>query len=62
MLTLLFLKYLSDVWKDHRAKYEAEHPGHPELVEAIMLQESFVLPPHASFDALHKRRHEAGNP
>lgn len=61
VLTLLFLKYLSDVWKDHRAKYEAEHPGHPELVDAMMLQESFVLPPHASFDALHKRRHEAGN-
>lgn len=61
VLTLLFLKYLSDVWKDHRAKYEAEHPGHPDLVEAMMLQESFVLPHHASFDALHKRRHEAGN-
>ncbi len=61
VLTLLFLKYLSDVWKDHRARYEAEHPGHPDLVDAMMLQEAFILPPHASFDALHKRRHEAGN-
>ena len=61
VLTLLFLKYLSDVWKDHRTRYEADHPGHSDLVEAMMLQESFVLPHHASFDALHKRRHEAGN-
>ena len=61
VLTMLFLKYVSDVWKDHRAKYEAEHPDHPDLVDAMMLQESFVLPAGASFDALHKRRFEAGN-
>jgi type I restriction enzyme M protein len=61
VLTMLFLKYVSDVWKDHRARYEAEHPGAPELVDALMQQEAFVLPPGAGFDALHKRRHEAGN-
>ena len=61
VLTMLFLKYISDVWKDHQARYEAEHPDSPELVEAMMLQESFVLPADASFDTLHKRRHEAGN-
>ena len=55
VLMLLFLKYLSDVCKDRPAKYEAEHPDHPDLVEAMMLQESYFLPPHASFDALHKR-------
>jgi type I restriction enzyme M protein len=61
VLTLLFLKYVSDVWKDHHDKYTAEHPDSPELVAAMMQQEAFVLPPGASFDALHKRRHEAGN-
>jgi type I restriction enzyme M protein len=61
VLTLLFLKYVSDVWKDHKARYTAEHPDAPELVEAMMLQEAFVLPIGAGFDALHKRRHEAGN-
>ena len=25
ILTMLFLKYVSDVWKDHRARYEQEH-------------------------------------
>jgi type I restriction enzyme M protein len=61
VLTMLFLKYVSDVWKDHKAGFEAEHPGSPDLVAALMQQESFVLPEGASFDALHRRRHEAGN-
>ncbi|WP_299779506.1 type I restriction-modification system subunit M [uncultured Roseobacter sp.] len=61
VLTMLFLKYVSDVWKDHRARYTEEHPDAPDLVEAMMLQEAFVLPNGAGFDALHRRRHEAGN-
>jgi len=61
VLTLLFLKYLSDVWKDHRARYEDEHGDHPDLIDALMQQEAFVLPAGAAFDALHKRRHEPGN-
>lgn len=61
VLTMLFLKYLSDVWQDHLTQYQAEHTNAPELVEAMMQQEAFVLPEGASFDALHKRRHETGN-
>lgn len=61
VLTTLFLKYVSDVWKDHRAKYEVEHPDASDLVDALMQQEAFVLPTRASFDALYQRRHEAGN-
>jgi len=58
---MLFLKYVSDVWKDHRARYEEEHGDMPELIDALMQQEAFVLPEGAGFDALHARRHEAGN-
>lgn len=61
VLTMLFLKYVSDVWKDHHARYTAEHPDAPQLVEALMQDEAFVLPATASFDALHARRFEAGN-
>lgn len=61
VLTLLFLKYLSDVWADHKSRYQAEHPDAPELVEAMMQQEAFVLPDGASFSNLHDRRHEPGN-
>jgi type I restriction-modification system DNA methylase subunit len=38
VLTMLFLKYLSDVWKDHHARYTAEHPDAPDLVAALMAQ------------------------
>ena len=34
VLTLLFLKYVSDVGKDHHTRYQTEHPDSPELVEA----------------------------
>lgn len=44
VLTMLFLKYLSDVWQDHRAAYEAEHPGRRELVKELMHIRAFALP------------------
>lgn len=61
VLTMLFLKYISDVWKDHYEAYKAEHGDHPELIEALMKEEQFVLPEGASFDTLHTQRHKAGN-
>lgn len=61
VLTMLFLKYISDVWKDHHAKYLTEHPNSPALVDAMMQQETFVLPSDASFDVLHARRFESAN-
>lgn len=61
VLTMLFLKYLSDVWKDHRARYEQQHADSDGLVDALMQQEAFVLPPEAGFDRLYQRRHEPGN-
>lgn len=61
VLTMLFLKYVSDVWKDHKASYEAQYPDSPELVAAMMERETFKLPETASFDALYGRRHEPGN-
>lgn len=60
VLTMLFLKYISDVWQDHYATYEKEHGDHPELIEALMKQEQFVLPKGASFYDLHKDRYKAG--
>jgi type I restriction enzyme M protein len=61
VLTMLFLKYVSDVWQDHYDQYQAQHGDHPELIEELMKSERFVLPPAAGFYALHKRRHEPGN-
>ena len=61
ILTMLFLKYISDVWQDHYDGYKAEYGDEPELITEMLKNERFVLPPQASFYALYERRHEPGN-
>ncbi|UOG92949.1 MAG: type I restriction-modification system subunit M [Candidatus Thiothrix sulfatifontis] len=61
ILTMLFLKYISDVWQGHYERYQAEYGDEPELITEMMKSERFVLPPIASFYALYERRHEPGN-
>lgn len=61
ILTMLFLKYISDVWQDHYDDYKKQYGDAPELIEAMMANERFVLPKSASFYALYERRHEPGN-
>jgi len=61
VLTMLFLKYISDVWQDHYDQYQKEHGDEPELIEELMKNERFVLPKSASFYKLYERRHEPGN-
>ena len=61
VLTMLFVKYLSDVWQDHWEEYLREHGDHPELIRELMKNERFVLPPAANFYDLYQRRHEPGN-
>ena len=38
VLTMMFLKYLSNVWKDHRVRYEQQHADSDGLVDALMQQ------------------------
>ncbi len=61
VLTMLFLKYISDVWQDHYDEYEKKHGDHPELIKELLRNERFVLPKSANFYSLYKKRHEAGN-
>ncbi|NGH42757.1 SAM-dependent DNA methyltransferase, partial [Escherichia coli] len=42
ILTMLFLKYISDVWQDHYDNYRAEYGDEPELIEEMMKNERFV--------------------
>lgn len=61
VLTMLFLKYVSDVWQDHYDAYKQQYGDHPELIEEMLKSERFVLPADASFYALHSERHSPGN-
>ncbi|MER2908962.1 type I restriction-modification system subunit M [Morganella morganii] len=61
ILTMLFLKYISDVWQDHYDGYKKQYGDAPELIDAMMANERFVLPEKASFYVLYERRHEPGN-
>lgn len=61
VLTMLFLKYISDVWQDHYDGYKKDYGDEPKLIAEMMKTEQFILPESANFTTLYKRRHEAGN-
>jgi len=61
ILTMLFLKYISDVYQDDYEKLEAQHGDNPDLIQAMMAKQRFVLPKGASFWDCFEKRNEAGN-
>lgn len=61
VLTMLFLKYISDVWQDHYEDYRKQYGDEPELIKEMLKNERFVLPHSASYYTLHEQRHEPGN-
>ena len=65
VLTMLFLKYISDVYRDEYSKLVEQFGGsgneNPELIRAMMSKQRFVLPDGASFWDLYEQRHQAGN-
>lgn len=61
ILTMLFLKYISDAWQDRYESHQVEHGDKPELIEKLMERERFVLPKAARFHVLYELRHEPGN-
>ena len=61
ILSMLFLKYLSDVWRDRYGEYEAEYDGNQELIEDEIRNVRFSIPFEANFYNLYQHRHEPGN-
>jgi type I restriction enzyme M protein len=59
ILVFMFLKYLSDVWKDHYEEYESQFGKDAELIERKMRRERFFLPKNCSFDYLYEHRNDA---
>jgi type I restriction enzyme M protein len=60
ILTMLFVKYLSDLWKERRAFYERQYEGNQQRIERALAKERFVMPPDSDFDFLYSKR-EATN-
>jgi type I restriction enzyme M protein len=58
ILVFLFLKYLSDVWKDTLGKYQEEYKGDQAKIERRLSRERFVLPEGCDFDSIYSRRNE----
>ena len=58
ILVMLFLKYLSDVWKDKREEFEKEFKGDKERVARRLARERFVLPEGCDYYSLYARRNE----
>ncbi|MFT4928995.1 MAG: type I restriction enzyme M protein, partial [Phenylobacterium sp.] len=61
VLTMLFVKYISDVWQDHADDYKKQYAKHPELIDKMLENERFQLPEKARFSTLYKQRKQPGN-
>lgn len=61
VLTMLFLKYISDVHKDKVEELQAQFGDNPAMIEAMMGSQSFKIPAGSTFWDLYDKRHEAGN-
>ena len=56
ILIFLFIKYLSDVWKDTYEKYQAEFGDDKERIIRRMSRERFNLPENCNFDYIYQER------
>ena len=60
ILTMLFLKYISDLHKDKKEELESKYGGDNERIERVLRRERFVIPPESDFYYLYENR-EAPN-
>lgn len=59
ILTMLFLKYLTDLWKDKREEYAKKYKGDEKRIERALSRERFMLPAGCDFDTLYENREAA---
>jgi type I restriction enzyme M protein len=56
ILVFLFIKYLSDKWKERIEELEKEYPNNPERIERHLRYEPFQLTEKSTFSYLHENR------
>lgn len=61
ILTMLFLKYISDVHQDKVEELTQEYGEMPELIAEMLESQSFKIPTGSSFWDLYEARFTAGN-
>jgi len=58
ILTMLFLKYVSDVHQEKYNEYLVKYNGNNERADRAMKHERFIVPEHCSFNYLFEHRNE----
>lgn len=58
ILTMLFVKYISDVNKEKREQYAQQYDGNEARIVRAMKAERFIIPPTSTFDYLYSQRNE----
>ncbi|MDK3159875.1 type I restriction-modification system subunit M [Kamptonema cortianum] len=56
ILVMLFLKYISEIWKDHYEKYQEQYGDDDDRIRRKLERERFVIPKGASFFDLYEQR------
>ena len=53
VLTMLFVKYLSDLWKEKTEQYNERYNGDPVRIKRALDKERFVVPEQCTFEYIH---------
>ena len=56
ILVMLFIKYLSDVYKEHYEEYSEKYNGNEERIKRALSRERFILDEKSTFDYLYEDR------
>ncbi|WP_066173586.1 type I restriction-modification system subunit M [Bacillus marinisedimentorum] len=58
ILTMLFIKYLSDTYKEHLEEYKERYDGDERRIERALSRERFILDEKSTFDYLYSKRND----
>lgn len=58
ILTTLFMKYLSDSYKEHLEEYTKRYDGNEQRIQRALSRERFVLDEYSTFDYLYSKRND----
>lgn len=59
ILTMLFIKYLSDTYKEHVEEYTERYNGDEQRIKRALSRERFVLDEQSTFDYLYSKRNDS---